>query len=460
MPIQLDVILKDISEEKVLHPNYPTPSKKEVDDAWARVSKKNVLSVHEARSIFKVLQRKYEQERVKPTSSWKLFKIMEIIHTKIEEKPEEKHDEDPGTATEEDEEYEMLEVQEDEEQPVNTSHNTGSSSDNETSKHKVNDGNKSPEKDEKPQRKSSSYTTKSFSVTSAPASSSNTNTISQTEEKKLLNIMASSSPRPPLSQTTNVTVAALNKKGITMKKTSVSSAAISKAQTTTTGVQVKNSSGRMGLLEVGKTIQMPESLKRKLSQEQNAIQVKKLNLNTTQSTNISPSSKTASQATNPITSQYVQVKQEREDTEPHNINLITIPANPSRNDITNGLVSGNTPCSSTAATVATSSNGFSSHLEDIDYKNDIIFDVGSGINTTNLTKINTANPAAEIINFGNFDNSLPPTFFKNLCNSSRHEALGLYLANIMNRISERAAAKLELAVLRSIIDIQSEELEQ
>lgn len=44
MPIQLDKILSDIAEEKVLHPNYPSSSKKQVDDAWMRVGKKNKLS--------------------------------------------------------------------------------------------------------------------------------------------------------------------------------------------------------------------------------------------------------------------------------------------------------------------------------------------------------------------------------------------------------------------------------
>lgn len=44
MPIQLDKILADIAEEKVLHPNYPPAGKKEIDDAWARVGKNNKLS--------------------------------------------------------------------------------------------------------------------------------------------------------------------------------------------------------------------------------------------------------------------------------------------------------------------------------------------------------------------------------------------------------------------------------
>lgn len=44
MPIQLDKILNDIAREKVLHPNYPGATKKEVDDAWLRVGKNNSLS--------------------------------------------------------------------------------------------------------------------------------------------------------------------------------------------------------------------------------------------------------------------------------------------------------------------------------------------------------------------------------------------------------------------------------
>lgn len=44
MPIQLDKILADIAEEKVLHPNFPPAGKKEIDDAWARVGKNNKLS--------------------------------------------------------------------------------------------------------------------------------------------------------------------------------------------------------------------------------------------------------------------------------------------------------------------------------------------------------------------------------------------------------------------------------
>lgn len=45
MPIQLDKILNDIANEKVLHPNCrDTAVKKDVDDAWARVGKKNGLS--------------------------------------------------------------------------------------------------------------------------------------------------------------------------------------------------------------------------------------------------------------------------------------------------------------------------------------------------------------------------------------------------------------------------------
>jgi len=164
------------------------------------------------------------------------------------------------------------------------------------------------------------------------------------------------------------------------------------------------------------------------------------------------------------TTHSVQVKQEPEEkltqttAASQGINLITIPANPTRADISNGLVGGGAS-SSTAATVAsTSTNGFSPRIEDVDFRNDIIFDSSTGVNGVLAPKSN-AN-AAEIINLGNFDNSLPPTFFKNLCNSSRHEALGLYVANVMNRLQPRSAAKLELGILRAIIDIQSDDLEQ
>lgn len=160
---------------------------------------------------------------------------------------------------------------------------------------------------------------------------------------------------------------------------------------------------------------------------------------------------------------------------PSGINVITIPGNTnattggSGNNTTlvNGLITTNLvgPSSSTAATVAstTSTNGFSPRFEEIDFRNDIIF--GEGMNGNGVNAVisgnKVVNPSStEVINLGNFDNSLPPTFFKNLCNSSRHEALGLYLANVMNRLRQRSAAKLELNILRAIIEAQSEEFEQ
>lgn len=106
MPIQLDKILGDIANEKVLHPNYQGATKKEIDDAWSRVGNNSNLSgnlieikyckaltfvfffikVHESRSIFKVLQKKYEQEKLKDSSAWKLFGLMDQIHKKVETK--------------------------------------------------------------------------------------------------------------------------------------------------------------------------------------------------------------------------------------------------------------------------------------------------------------------------------------------------------------------------------------
>lgn len=160
---------------------------------------------------------------------------------------------------------------------------------------------------------------------------------------------------------------------------------------------------------------------------------------------------------------------------PNAINVITIPANTNVNSggsstnsaLVNGLISTNLagPSSSTAATVAstTSTNGFSPRFEEIDFRNDIIFGDGLNGNGVNASlsgnKVVNAN-ATELINLGNFDNSLPPTFFKNLCNSSRYEALGLYLASVMNRLRSRSAAKLELSILRAIIEAQSEEFDQ
>lgn len=51
---------------------------------------------------------------------------------------------------------------------------------------------------------------------------------------------------------------------------------------------------------------------------------------------------------------------------------------------------------------------------------------------------------------------LPPNFFKHLCSSNRHEAFGLYLANFMNRLDKSSARKLELKLLQTITEFQSE----
>lgn len=48
--------------------------------------------VHESRSIFKVLQKKYDQEKLKESSAWKLFALMDKIHKKVEAKPEPKEE--------------------------------------------------------------------------------------------------------------------------------------------------------------------------------------------------------------------------------------------------------------------------------------------------------------------------------------------------------------------------------
>lgn len=242
------------------------------------------------------------------------------------------------------------------------------------------------------------------------------------------------------------------------------------------------------MLEIGKTtrIQLPETLKRKLSEDLSPHQQKRVNLAQAaaavsvavssqqqqeqqhQNCSLSSSQATTTQKSTQIkheheeVSQQQQQSQEQQQPNPHGINLITIPANPTRSDLTNGVTV--RPSSSTAATVAsTSTNGFSPRIEDIDFRNDIIFDSGTVTNggvgpQQNVNRVN--HQSTEIINLGNFDNSLPPTFFKNLCNSSRHEALGLYVANVMNRLGTRAAAKLELGILRAIIDVQSDELEQ
>lgn len=493
MPIQLDKILADIAEEKVLHPNYPPAGKKEIDDAWARVGKNNKLSVHEARSIFKVLQKKYEQEKTKRTPSWKLFDLMEQIHQPIPEE-EPKQEDDGMVSMEEDEEYEMLEVQEEEETTAAQGKNTAATSDGESPSKSIKSSGSTettPEKEEKPLLKlQTKLTAANQSKSSSPAA----------DEKKVLNSLAHSSR--PASNTTSTstptsnasaaaTAAALHKKGITMKKTSSSAAAGNTysgtprvGQSSSNSGQQKNATIRVAgqVLGVGECIPLPESIKRKLVETQPGSQpAKKPNNNqsiaaasTAQTLTTNARSTSTANSANPSASlqesslslnndSTINIKQEPTDdvNQSTGINLITITANP-RVELTNG---GGGPSSSTAATVAsTSTNGYSPRLEEIDFRNDIIFDSGNGaINGAVAGAVNHpnhTNATGGIINLGNFDNSLPPTFFKNLCNSSRHEALGLYVANVMNRLRPRSAQKLELGILRAIIDVQSDELEQ
>ncbi|KAM7342372.1 microtubule-associated protein 60 isoform 2-T2 [Cochliomyia hominivorax] len=474
MPIQLDKILGDIANEKVLHPNYQGASKKEIDDAWTRVGKNSSLSVHESRSIFKVLQKKYEQEKLKESSAWKLFGLMDQIHKKVEEKDETK-EEEPNVPMEEDEEYEMLEVQEEEDngQP---GHSGESASEGE-SPIKTHNNTASPEKEDKP-------VAKTLSRQQTTPTSNAHHQDHKTPSTKLLNSLAANTPKNSTTmatpQTPSATAAALQKKGITMKKTgNQQNRSLINQNVKNQQVRTAANAGAMHGLEVGKTIQLPDSLKRKLSEDQPMTpQTKKANQQSTpQSNNASPSAKSASpqrqqNQQHTTTAQLLQLKQDRNDQQSAaasnntnntaGINLITIPANPSATGLVNGLIStgGGGPSSSTAATVAStaSTNGFSPRIEDIDFRNDIIFDANNGVNGTALT--GKVTNTSEIINLGNFDNSLPPTFFKNLCNSSRHEALGLYVANVMNRLRPRSAAKLEVGILRAILDIQSEELEQ
>ncbi|XP_030387032.1 probable serine/threonine-protein kinase nek3 [Scaptodrosophila lebanonensis] len=425
MAIKLDKILADIAKEKALHPNNGGASKQEQDEAWARIGRLNKLSVHESRSIFIVLQKKYEQEKVKGNSSWKLFNLMHEIHQEHKVEPKLESEQLP---MEEVEEFEMLEVQDQEEDEENAAmpfmqpaNSTGSaSSDGESPGKSHSSG--SPDKEDK-----SSYT-KTNVDTPRPVF----------EEKKLLNTMAQSNTRASPHTSVSVAAAALQKKGITVKKTP--SAAIG-SRSTPASNQLSNSKTRT-------TIQLPDSLKRKLSEDYGTPTQKKL-IKSSKHTAASGTASVADSAPTPVvhttTAQLMQVKKERESTQspPPGINIITIPA-----ATTVPMVNGNigAATSSTAATVAsTSTNGFSPHNDELDFKNDIIFDAGNG-----HVKVSNATTAPEIINLGNFDHS----------HSSRHEALGLYVANVMNRISRRAAAKLEMGILRAILDVQSDELEQ
>ncbi|EDV58235.1 uncharacterized protein LOC6541951 [Drosophila erecta] len=441
MAIQLDKILQDIAKEKVLHPNNGGASKQEQEEAWARIGRLNKLSVHESRSIFIVLQKKYEQEKQKGNSAWKLFSLMHQIHQEPKISIKEENDQVPMDEVEE---YEMLEVQEPEDeddahqygQHANSTGSASSDGESPTKSHSTG----SPEKDERVYAKPNVDTPR-------PA----------IEEKKLLNTLANNTPR---SSSLSAAAAVLQKKGITVKKTPSSvSGLVSKP---TIGQQAPVSGQRSSSSRT--TIQLPDSLKRKLSEEYTSSSAPKKPSKATSPKQAASSAAATlaptivpdqlpagSNVVHTTTAQLMQVKKEREDnqTPPPGINIITIPA---AQQINGG---GGGPNSSTAATIASTSvastNGFSPHIEELDFKNDIIFD----------PKINAASSnTPEIINLGNFDNSLPPTFFKNLCNSSRHESLGLYVANVMNRLSSRASAKLELAILRAILDVQSDELEQ
>ncbi|XP_017027170.1 titin [Drosophila kikkawai] len=444
MAIQLDKILAHIAKEKALHPNNGGSTKQEQEEAWARIGRLNKLSVHESRSIFIVLQKKYEQEKLKGNSAWKLFGLMDQIHQ--EPKVSIKEEDEQG-AMDEVEEYEMLEVQEQEEeeehpdnipfgQPANSTGSASSDGESPTKSH----GTSSPEKEER-------LPTKPIVDTPRPAF----------EEKKLLNTLANNTPRATTNSSVSAAAAVLQKKGITVKKTPSSAVA---GQKSIPG-QPPHSSGLRSASRT--TIQLPDSLKRKLSEEY-PLPTQKKQPKTTSPKQVAPPapaplppSVSVSEAVpnasvvHTTTAQLMQVKKERESnqTPPPGINIITIP---SSQQINGGGVGG--PTSSTAATVASTSvastNGFSPHIDDLDFKNDIIFD----------SKLNAATSnTPEIINFGNFDNMLPPTFFKNLCNSSRHESLGLYVANVMNRLSSRASAKLELSILRAILDAHTDEME-
>ncbi|EDX06366.1 uncharacterized protein LOC6733735 [Drosophila simulans] len=442
MAIQLDKILQDIAKEKVLHPNNGGASKQEQEEAWARIGRLNKLSVHESRSIFIVLQKKYEQEKLKGNSAWKLFSLMHQIHQEPKISIKEENDQVPMDEVEE---YEMLEVQEPEDeddahqygQHTNSTGSASSDGESPTKSHSTG----SPEKDER-----LAYAKPNVD-TPRPA----------IEEKKLLNTLANNTPR---NSSLSAAAAVLQKKGITVKKTPSSAAGV--APKPAIGQQAPASGQRSSSSRT--TIQLPDSLKRKLSEEYTSSSAQKKQIKTTSPKQAASSAAATSVLTSvpdqqpagnnvvhTTTAQLMQVKKEREDnqTPPPGINIITIP---SAQQINGG---GGGPNSSTAATIASTSvastNGFSPHIEELDFKNDIIFG----------PKINAASSnTPEIINLGNFDNSLPPTFFKNLCNSSRHESLGLYVANVMNRLSSRASAKLELSILRAILDVQSDELEQ
>lgn len=130
---------------------------------------------------------------------------------------------DANIPMEEDEEYEMLEVQEDEDGPGHPA-NSGES-DNE-SPMKSNSSTGSPEKDEKPLIKTMTRSQKS------PIDSGSSHNTRNTTPKGNNQL---TSPQTPNS----ATAAALQKKGITMKKTQISA-----TQQNRSAVNVKGAQGK------------------------------------------------------------------------------------------------------------------------------------------------------------------------------------------------------------------------
>ncbi|XP_055854727.1 myb-like protein V [Episyrphus balteatus] len=415
MPIQLDKILADIAEEKPLHPlSEAAKIKKDQDEAWIKVGKKNKLSAHEAKSIFKVLQKKYEQEKLKPSSTWKLFQQMEDICKKQEEcKPKIEEEE----AEQEDESMvEFLEVREEDDDYEEDSDNQDKS---------MKSNNHSP--------------------TTSPDKET-PNTVEAKPELKVLNsnlmvTQASTAVKPeynqPQQKQTPISKA-LQAKGISVRKTN-----LGQPMKQTTLTKMTRGPGS----ENARSMLLPDSIKRKLQnvdmQREEATPNKKMNIASSQT------------STAPIAQiPEVEIKKENiEDMETiitptvtsgTGINVITIPSN--NQTISSELSNGMTTLKS---------NGFNTQLEDLDFQKDIIFENNP---SSSSKAIGHTTAPGEIINIGNFDNQLPPTFFKNLCNSNRHEALGLYVANVMNRVTGKTAAKLEINILKAIIEAQSDEM--
>lgn len=423
MPIQLDKILADIAEEKPLHPHSEAAkSKKDQEEAWTKVGKKNKLSAHEAKSIFKVLQKKYEQEKLKPTSTWKLFQQMEDICRKQEQVKPKIEEEAP--ADEDESMVEFLEVREEDDDYDGESDNQ-----------------------EKATR------SQNPSPTSSPEKE--THSVSEVKpELKVLNsnLMVSQTTTPikpeynqtPLQQKQTAISKALQNRNISLRKSAAVPLSQSIKQTTLTKIT------RTQTTDSNRSMLLPESIKRKLQSvemnrdESSSTPSKKANVAPAQSsTTTTPG--TASQSQIPD----IEIKKEaieEMDTVISNatsasagsvgsaINVITIPPNSA--ELSNGMTT----------------NGFNAQLEDLDFHFEN--------NPTSSAKphLNPTAAPGEIINLGNFDNQLPPTFFKNLCNSNRHEALGLYVANVLNRVTGRTSARLEINILKAIIEAQSDEI--